>query len=355
MPDVSTEVQSIRADIAQIVGLDPEKAAAIAAKRAQEAEIFRLSRQNGEKTYDDLVKGNEVDSVALGVGKFDISPITKVDELVPNVKKRVQEINPPPPEEHVNLFLDSFAQKALGDKNFEAAIACYNYITDEQLTTEVNRPYLEKLAQAAVTLEEKYDLYLALQQVIPQAEPSQATQESALEAEPMTEDQLKKAEADGPAPIAHPIPASTEADDADWRKAAGIVETPQADTNTSTAAQILAEQPATPLSVNAAQEVEQQVPINIATRKPTTETPMPLANVVPLERPTETPLPQPKPIAFPSAQAGNVPSTEPPVTSNGQILRPVPTQTEAAAQGLIDNFAGAITPAQSLSELPKAA
>ncbi len=353
MPDVSTEVRPlIREDIAQIVGLDRKKIEEIDAKRAQEAEVFRLSRQNGEKAYGALKEGKQVDSVALGVGQFDISPIEKVDDLVPNVERRVQEINPPPPGEHINLYLDSFAQKALEDKNFEAAVACYNYITDEQLTTEENRGYLEKLAQAAVTEDEKYDLYLALKQVIPQAGENEAPQEppsAGVKAEPEPHEAVIPEPAQAPTPT----PTSIETDDEAWKAAAGIP-TPEpltvpAEAKAPDVTQASAALDALP---------EAPTPIHSETPPPpaaTIELPpeMP-ANVIPFVNPSEKPSGQPEPVTIPQTPIAEVVPGQSPQTSNGQILRPVPSPAEAAAQGLIDNVASVI-PSSTTEELAKAA
>ncbi len=349
MPDAAPEAQivakspEIRADIARMAGLDLPTAIEIEKRRALEAEVFRISRQNGEKAYDDLSQGNEVDSVALGVGRFDISPITQVKELVPNVEKRVKEINPPPPEEHIKLYLLSFAQKALDDKDFEPAVACYNYITNEQLTTEENRPYLEKLAQAAVTEDEKYDLYLALKQVIPEAEtPAEPQAEAVLDATPEAQSEAQPestiVEAEQPQPAS--VITAEATDDADWKAAAGIDSTdPQ-------------QKPTEPEPAIAPQTSDAAAGVVIpqvtpATPKLAEAAPVP-ANVIPITR-NGQPFPnvESTTVTIPPTPAAKV-STSPTPNSNGQILRPVP-------QDLIDNLAGAVATSTAASTEPELA
>lgn len=339
MPDVTPEAQTtsqpvIRADIAKMVGLDPEKAAEIAKQRAQEAQVVRISRQNGEKAYETLVGGQQIDSIALGVGQFDLSPTDKVEDVVPNIKKRVHEINPPPPQEHIKLFLDSFATKALEDKNFEAAVACYNYITDEQLTTEENRLYLEKLAASATSLDEKYDLGLALQQVLPQ--------------ETVTEEPkvLTSSEIPQPPTATTPIAAATvEADEAAWRAAAGIspaTSEPKAPTAAPLQpdASILSYTP--PAKAEPEVKTEEPAPMVTPTMEPLPQASQakvsPSPTPIPVDTtPTEQAFPQPQPITVPTPAPRPFETTPPVANNNLPNLRPVPTRAEAAAQGLIED------------------
>lgn len=354
MPDVTPEAPTasnptaIRADIAKMVGLEPAIAAEIAKQRDQEAEVIRTTKKNGIEAYDQLSAGQEIDAVKLGVGQFDLSPTNTVNDLVPNLEKRIHEINPAPPQEHIKLFLDSFATKALDDKNFEAAVACYNYITDEQLTTEENRAYLEKLASAATTPDEKYDLYLALQQVLPQPpQPQVFTAPATVEPE-----------------AAATTPASAEsiaADEAAWRAAAGIdtiTDTPETSINAPLQpdTSILSYTP--PAKVEPQQKPEIPAPLVIPTMEPLTqpvraEVPPPPA-LIPVSRTTtEQPWPQPQPITVPNVAAPKpFESTLPAANINASNLRPVPTREEAAAQGLIEDVASRIpnTPPSSSSE-----
>jgi hypothetical protein len=357
MPDITPEAQAapkptaIRADIAKMVGLDPDKAAEIARQRDQEAQVVRITRQNGEEAYDRLDQGLQIDSVALGVGQFDISPIDKVTDLVPNVQKRVQEITPPPPEEHIKLYLDSFAKKALEKKNYEAAVACYNYITDEQLTTEENHAYLEKLASAATTPDEKYDLYLALQQVLPQAQSTQETPQI-----PIVPTTVKPEAAITAAPVSA---ESVAADEAAWRAAAGIspatsepkmpINAPlQPDASLFSSAPPIEAQPQPDVLSSITTPPAEALPPIIHVEVPPTPVIMPV-NATAAERP----FPQPQPIKAPNMTAPKPFEITPPAANfNAPHLRPVPTREEAAAQGLIEDVASRIptTPPISSSE-----
>ncbi len=339
MPDVTPEAPTasnptaIRADIAKMVGLDPNKAAEIAKQRDQEAEVIRTTKKNGAEAYDQLNAGQEMDAVKLGVGQFDLSPTSSVNDLVPNLEKRVGEINPAPPQEHVKLFLDSFASKALEDKNYEAAAACYNYITDERLNAEENVEYINKLTSNATTEDEKYDVYLALQQVLPQAQTEQETFQTPIV--PTT------VEPEAAATAASVSAEGIAADEAIWQAAAGI-----------SPATI---EPKTPINAPLQPDASlfSPVPTNEAQTQPETLTSIttPAIEALPPTAPAETP-PPPTPIAvnptvteqaFPQPQPIKVPMAEPkpfetnPLTANNNMpnLRPVPLRVDAIAQGLI--------------------
>jgi len=109
MPDIAPETQivpkpaEIRADIAEIVGLDLEKIAEIAKQRDREAEVVRVCKDNASQTYDQLKEGREVAAINLGLGQFDLSPTDNTRDLLPNFQKRTEEINPPPPQEQINV------------------------------------------------------------------------------------------------------------------------------------------------------------------------------------------------------------------------------------------------------------
>ncbi len=338
MPDVTPEAQTIqtppaiRADIAKMVGLDPEQAATIANERGKEAEVLRKCRENASKTYDELKTGQEVGSLSLGAGELSISPIDNTRDLLPNLKKRTQEINPPPPGELIEVWLDEYASKALSGKEFEVAAACYNYITDENLGDAKNAQYIEKMASAATTPDEKYDLYLALQQILPQ---TIATEEPKLPQDQMTAE-----------PQAAPTPVSAEsiaADEAAWRAAAGIssqTDKPETPINAPLQpdASILSYTPP-------AKAVPEVPPLVI----PTVE---PLPQTSGAEAPPVPAAPQPTPIRIDTQNTKPQP-VEIPTDANGRPLRPVPKREDDAARGLIDDIP--TTPSISSSEAELAA
>lgn len=356
MPDVTPEAQTIqtpsaiRADIAKMVGLDPEQAATIANERGKEAEVVRKCKENASKTYAELRAGQEVDSLSLGAGELSISPIDNTHDLLPNLKRRTQEINPPPPGELIEVWLDQYATSALTDKEFDVAVACYNYTTNENLGDAKNAQYIEKLATAATTSNEKYDLYLALQQVLPQTQaPTEAPQIATV---PETVE---------PEAAAAPSTASIEADEAAWRTAAGIV-TPTDKSETPINAPLQPDASILSYTPPAKAELQEKPEIPTPQVTPTVE-PSPLtarAEVPPPPAPipvsrttTEQPFPQPQPIKVPNI-AAQEPFQAASSTSdvNEPHLRPVPTRAEAAAQGLIENVASRIptTPPISSSE-----
>ena len=123
MPDMAPEAQTstkpaeIRADIAKMVGLDLEKAAAIAKQRDQEAEVVRICKNNASETYNRLKTGEEVDLINLGIGKFDLSPTDNIRDLLTNFKKRIEEQLAPAPFSINDLAIDgNDIMKELGIK-----------------------------------------------------------------------------------------------------------------------------------------------------------------------------------------------------------------------------------------------
>lgn len=357
MPDVTPEVQTIqappeiRAYIAKMVGLDPEQAATIANERGKEAEVVRKCKENASKTYAELKAGQEVDSLGFGAGEISISPIDNTHDLLPNLKRRTQEINPPPPGELIEVWLDQYATSALTDKEFDVAVACYNYTTNENLGDAKNAQYIEKLATAATTSNEKYDLYLALQQVLPQEQtPQQAPQV------PTVQETTQPQSASTTAAVSA---ASIEADEAAWRAAAGISPATNEPKTPITAPL----QPDASLFSPAPQSEPQPQPEELAsTTIPAVEA---LPPTVPAEAPppavttpvntnaTEQTFPQPQPIKVPDIAEPNPLVTTPQAANNNVTnLRPAPTKDEAIAIGLIKDDAQRTptTPSISSSE-----
>ena len=209
------------------------------------------------------------------------------------------------------------------------AAACYNYITDENLGDAKNAQYIEKMASAATTPNEKYDLYLALQQILPQATPAE---EPKLPPDQMTAE-----------PQATPTPVSAvniAADEAAWRAAAGItLQTDKPETPINAPLQ----PDASILSYTPPAKAEPEVP------------PLVIPAVEPLPQTIEeTPAaaPQPTPIRI-DTQNAKLQPVEIPTDANGRPLRPVPKREDDAVRGLTDDIP--TTPSISSSEAELAA
>lgn len=165
----SPDAKTLREDILNIVGLSADAAKQIADKEAKNILRLETARKNGRKVYSDLKEGIQIEQVTLGSGQFPITPVDSPRNFVAETVTRSREINPPPPNDEVNEMLEGIAEEALKDpkgKEFETAVACYNYITDEKLRE--SEEHIKKLKTAAVTDQEKYELYKTLTQVVPE-------------------------------------------------------------------------------------------------------------------------------------------------------------------------------------------
>lgn len=179
MPDASLEtpvqtqpeIKIPRDEILNLVGIPREVAQRLAEEESHEAQRLKLSKQYGQDVYDQLKERQRVEIVKIGSGQFQIQPVETLAEFVEQAIAASNELTPTPPQDEIEEMLTGVAQKALSDnpKEFDVAVACFNYIGDGNLQENAN--LIDKLKAAASTDYEKYELAKALDQVIPKPLP----------------------------------------------------------------------------------------------------------------------------------------------------------------------------------------
>lgn len=178
MPDASPEtpvqtrpdIKIPREEILNLVGIPREVAQRLAQEESHDAQRLKLSRQYGQDVYEQLKQRQRVEIVKIGSGQFPIQPVETPAEFVEQATTTSREIKPTPPQDEIKEMLSGVAEKALLNepKELDVAVACLNYVADDNLQGNAN--LIDKLKAAASTDHEKYELAKALDLVIPIAQ-----------------------------------------------------------------------------------------------------------------------------------------------------------------------------------------
>ena len=155
MPNTPIAISPV---ILQKLGLDPKTVEKVQKEKAQREETTLIAKKNGADTYLTFWQNPQtsIAAITLASGSLEISPVHSPNELLTTVEERLAEIDqskkPPDLTAQIKAFMEGYGMTALEKKDFQTAITCLDYSSDNGILE--NDELIAKIKSATASEEE---------------------------------------------------------------------------------------------------------------------------------------------------------------------------------------------------------